>query len=148
MKIDPIYPVDYTIWLSTGEKIEIAEFDPGRIPALLDPEVLKITSELLSRCTHVPRKIMEEAKQGYDNGLKPILGTSPLGAMQKAGPPICRNIHSCAMAVKSVCTLRNYSKKKPLPICWEFESDNADAIALGTAIGQAWRQGQYVIIIK
>jgi len=147
MKIDPILPFEYTVHLSTGESIEVAELDPGRIPALSDPIVLKILSGMTDKCTFASREIMDEVHKGYDERFKVLLKSPPLGAMQKAGPPVCRQINDCAMAVKSVCTLRNYSKKTPLPLCWEFDSDNPEAVALGTVIGNAWRQGQYVIII-
>jgi hypothetical protein len=147
---------EYPLRLTTGETIQIAEIDSERSPALLIPQVRMALDGLLTQCCHVSREIMEEAKGGYDTNLKPLLRSSPIGCMIKAEPAICRHIESCAMALKSICTLHNCrSNSNPLPVCWEYSLPASIAhleirtaiIELGTLIGHSWRKNQFVIIV-
>ena len=153
--IPPTLADEYTIRLTTGETLGIAELDTERSPALLHPGVAAACEGLLRHCTRVPREIMEEAKSGYDGRFKPLLRASPNGCMLKSDPHGCRLIGDCAMAFKPVCTLRNIdTKHKPLPICWEYAAPPIDdlevhnaAVDLGSCIGHAWRRGLYVVVV-
>ncbi len=154
--IPPTIPDEYPLKLSTGELLEISEFDAERSPALQHPEIMVAVSGLIAQCAKVPRVVMEEAKKGYDRNFLRLLRGDPRGAMIKATPPGCGLHKQCAMET-SFCTLRSgpMTGKKPglLPLCWEFAAPSvslelrAPTIDLGTAIGQAWRRGRYVIII-
>ena len=96
--VPPTIADEYPIKLSTGETIQIAEIDAERSPALANLEVRKALDGLLQHCCRVSRKVMEEAKAGYDTQFKKLLRSQPIGCMLKAEPHQCRLINECAMA--------------------------------------------------
>jgi hypothetical protein len=153
--IPPTIADEYPIRLSTGETIQIAEIDAFRSPALANLHVLKVLDGLLKHCSSMSRKIVEEAKGGYDTNFKALLRAQPMGCMIKSNSPICLRINDCSMASKPVCTLHNcLPSKTPLPICWEFSPPpianlevRLAAIELGTIVGHAWRRGLYVCLV-
>lgn len=146
--------VDYELSLSDGSRITVVELDPARVADLLDAEVVRACSGMLERCTFAPRYALEEAKKGYDRELLKLL-RSPEGGLLRASPAVCRLISDCAMAAPPVCTLRNLRKGKGgIPQCWEYEPGEGlpervrrSAIELGTAVGSAWREGAYPVIV-
>ncbi len=143
--------VDYSLTLSNGERVSITEFDPARIPYMSAPEVLSAVRGLLERCTFAPREALESAKRGWDKDLLKLL-RSPEGGMARAGPPVCRLIKECAMAVPAECTLRSGAGR--FPICWEYDPGpglapvvRVAAVELGTAVGNAWRAGSHPVVV-
>ena len=146
--------VDYEISLSSGGRVVLVELDPGRIPELLDPDVVEACRGILERCTFAAREALEQAKRGYDKDLLRLL-RAPDGGLLRASSPVCRLIDDCAMAVPSACTLRNLRKGKAgLPQCWEYgppanlaEHVRRASIELGTAVGTAWREGSYPVVV-
>jgi len=152
-----IHPVDYTIDLSTGEELKIAEFDPERIPEMNDPEVIIASADVLDRCTRASREALESAKRGYDTELKSLLKTPPVGALLKISSPLCSERWSCSMYNKTECSTKNISRQGgAFPECWEaeanisikFPTDIIEASrALRTAVVHVWRHGTYAIIV-
>lgn len=152
-----IHPVEYIIDLSTGEDLQIAEFDPNRIPEMNNPDVMCASSDILDRCTKASREILEEAKHGYDSRLKPLLRTPPVGALLKFPFPLCSERLSCSMYDKTRCSTKNiFRQGGAFPECWEAEIDPlikfsttiiVASRALRTAIVHSWRQGMYSIIV-
>jgi len=155
--IPPAIADEYSLHLSTGETIKIAELDAERSPALNHPQILKVLDGLLKHCSHMSREVVEEAKGGYDANFKKLLRAQPTGCMAKAEPAICLLINECAMANKLVCTLHNcLPSKTSLPVCWEFSPSvpiasleiRSAIIDLGTIIGHSWGNGSFVIIVR
>lgn len=146
--------VDYNIRLSNGGRITVVELDPARAPELRDHEVLAACRTILERCTFATRAALEEAKKGYDRELLRSL-RAPDGGLVRAEPPICSQIHDCAMAVPAKCTLRNLRNgRSDLPQCWEYgppdglpEPVRRAATEVGTAVGNAWREWAYPILV-
>lgn len=146
--------VDYTISLSSGGRITIVELDSGRVPELHDQEVLVACRGILNRCTIATRTVLEEAKKGYDKELLRVL-RAPDGGLMRAEPHVCRLIQDCAMAVPDKCTLRNLRRGRPnFPQCWEYDPPDGlsepvrrAAIEIGTAVGNAWREWAYPILV-
>jgi hypothetical protein len=149
---EPIVPVEYELTLSDGQRMAISELDTELIPAV--HLVRGALESFISRCASLTRFEVEEAKRGYDKMLRQAL-RSPMAGLARAEPPVCRLREECIMFSAQKCTLRNSSiKGGSFPFCWEYDASRAlgplqgAAIALGTALGQAWRIGRYVVLIK
>ncbi len=141
-------PIEYSLVLSTGETIEIAEID---LDFVLDKSenVMSGAAPILALCGHVTRAIMEESKSGYDANLKLLL-RDPWRAMMKLSDPVCSEIKSCAMANEKECTTRyNNGKKGKFPICFSYNPNQISygAKMLCDTIIQLWRRGLYVVIV-
>lgn len=145
----------YSILLSTGETLEIAEIpvramDSWTKKALEEP----IRSEIrgvLSLCTKAPHSAMEDAKIGYTKPLERLIRISPIGALTKLDRPMCAHAKDCIMVQGPACSARPAAKK--FPECWDyslltetFEDGHSAAQELAKAIVMAWRDGKYVVI--
>lgn len=147
MTTDLITPTEYSLELSTGEKIHLSEFDPELIPELADPKIVLACSHILVHATWMPRAVVEEAKRGLDTRFNLLLRTSSIGCLLKAIRPDCALRKSCQMAAPG-CTLRNISGKKgKFPDCWTYEGGSLRAEALGSAVARAWKEGRYAVMV-
>lgn len=132
-------PDEYVLFLRTGERVEISEFAYERIPDLM--EAVASLGELLRGCTVLTRKAVESAKRGDDVELCKAL-RDPLSGMLKMEDPACSQRKDCAMFDRGVCTARNRSRRKPVPICYE-----SSAGLLASAVVLAGAAGRRVIIV-
>ena len=87
------------------------------------------------------RKAVESAKRGDDVELCKAL-RDPLSGMLKMEDPACSQRKDCAMFDRGVCTARNRSRRKPVPICYE-----SSAGLLASAVVLAGAAGRRVIIV-
>lgn len=157
--VERIEPFCYHIDLTTGERIEIAEFDPEHIPSLLNPIIQEACKSIFGTCTFVERAVMEEAKRGLDTRFKKLMRSGPMGSLLKVLNPVCADTKDCVMYDHGKCTTRFIKKNVGgFPECWmgtpelskrklspaEFRT----ATAIITSIVHAWREGQRVVIIS
>jgi hypothetical protein len=147
-----IQPIDYSITLSTNERIDIIEIDVNTVPGLDDPDVASALP--LSRCMNLTRDIIEDAKRGNDRIFRDLF-RSPLSGLMKVEPHICRLHKDCVFYNKRNCSARMIEGRHHLPICWEYESpahlnDEKRFLVsmIGTEIVLAWANDQVVVIIK
>lgn len=127
-------PDEYVLTLRTGERVEVSEFAYERIPELL--EAVTKLGDLLRGCTVLTRKAVEEAKRGDDSELCKAL-RDPLSGMLRMLEPFCSQRKDCAMFDRNVCTARNRSARKPVPVCYESSSGQlASAVVLAGAAGR------------
>jgi hypothetical protein len=153
--IKSIHPFDYTLTLSTGECIDIAEIDTEVVPSLNDSDVISALSILLSKCVNITRVSMEETKRGYDRDFRSVF-RSPISGLIKNESHICRLRHECSMFAIDTCSTHTIRKNRSMiPICWEYESPTnlsrekqSIVMMIGTVIIQAWRANQIVVIIR
>jgi hypothetical protein len=152
-----IEPVEYTLYLNTGERIEVLELDVERVEALQILEVTENLPKLLSLCNSVTRLAIEEAKRGYSDKLENQLRTSPIAALLKIDKPKCVEFRQCPVVKKLNCDTTKIvdSKRKLLPICWEYSIDEkltgmnrVLAIDLARHIVHAWSHRIYVLITR
>jgi hypothetical protein len=147
-----IQPIDYSITLSTNERINIIEIDVDTIPDLSDPEIASALSLLLSRCMNLTREDIEDAKRGNDRVFRDSY-RSPISGLMKIEPHICRLHGDCVFYNKQICSAR-MMERRHLPICWEYESPHLSdekcfiITMVGTEIVQAWANNQIVVIVK
>jgi len=149
-------PVEYHLYLNTGEHIEVLELDEGRIDALRIPEIKEALANLLSLCNPVSRLAVEEAKRGYSDKLESQLKTPPVAALLKIDKPKCIESKKCPIKKNDCITTEVAGKKKKyLPICWEYAvSDDISrfnrvlAMDLSRHIVHAWNQNIYVLTIS
>jgi len=130
--------VDYLVELETGERMEVAELDPERVPELRDPAVLAAAAPVLDRCTRMPRRVLESAKVGHSREFEALLGTPPIGCLLKLERPVCAEIDVCATADRAKCTTRYVAPRRHgaigmFPPCWEFEVGEADPVTAARA---------------
>ncbi len=146
--------VEYFLPLSNGESLLVSELDPGRHPPLADPVVASLADAALSRCSRVTRAALEDAKNGYTEGLESQLRTPPLGCLLMMARPECAEIPTCATADRRRCTSRYAEKGRPaFPHCWTSTvgvAGTAEQVSyardLVDSIVDAWRQGRYVVL--
>lgn len=151
--MNPIIPFEYTLYLSTGETLEISEIDLSIIQA--SDQILSLCHPIISQCTFVTREELEQAKGQYDSPFKAKLRSFPPGCLTKNRNPVCSQIDSCIMADKKKCTTKNISKTGGnFPRCWTFQLDEVDslvkfqAIELADVVIHCWREGRLVIIVQ
>lgn len=127
-------PDEYVLYLRTGECIEVSEFAHERIPEFM--EAVASLGGLLRGCTVLTREAVEAAKRGDDAELCKAL-RDPLAGMLKMEDPVCSQKKDCAMFDREVCTARNRSWRKPVPICYESSAGLlASAVVLAGAAGR------------
>jgi hypothetical protein len=138
---------EYSLFISTGEHINISEFDPDLFSDIWNPSIEAAVKPVIDLCTIVSRPIVEMAKMGYDTELKSLL-RSPIGALLRLNKSVCAQIKTCPMADIKTCTTKNVSAKAGLfPICWEYYIEDHNASSIINAIVHAWRQNRYVFFI-
>jgi len=152
-----IYPIEYSIELSTGESVLVSELDPGRISGLLDPAVVEAATPVLNRCARMPRAALEAAKMGHSKHFEELMSTPPIGALMKLERHLCAERYECAI-VKPNCTTRNVVRRGPpgrFPVCWEYEvPDGTDPVVafmardLAGCVVLAWRAGRIAVIVE
>jgi hypothetical protein len=151
-----VEPVEYTLYLNTGERIEVLELDAERIEALRIPEITMALSKLLSLCNSITRLAVEEAKRGYSDKLESQLRTSPVAALLKIDKPKCVEFRQCPAVKKLNCDTTKIadSRKKLLPICWEYSVseeltgvNRVMAVDLARHIVHAWSHRMYILTI-
>lgn len=133
--------VEYSLSLSTGERVDVSEYDYERTPA-----VLSLPEDVLEGCSMLAREDVESAKRGYDFVLRNSM-RDPLSGMLKMRDPVCALIRECAMADRKVCTSKNVRGRKKLPVCWEHASEDLDVRAVVSSIVLAWAAGRRVILV-
>jgi len=154
-----IISTDFIIKLETGEKIHVVELDPERIIEINNEKVKNLMKNILSRCTKMPRYVIETAKLGGTREFEKLMNTPPVGCLLKIDKPVCAEINSCLMANKQKCTTKflNMKSKNYLgkfPICWEYEiektEDNAyyEARNLASFIVLSWKENKLVVIVE
>jgi len=149
-----IEPIRYCLQLNTDEAIEILELDPERETILKDIAVGSALSPILEHCSYVTRVSVEEAKKHYSKKLENLLRTAPIGALIKLDR-LCSLINDCPMSSTKECITSNITRKSKFPVCWEYgieeklsNDDLTVARDLANHIVQAWRAGQYVLVIN
>lgn len=153
-----ISPLEYEIELETGERMSVAEFDPGRVPCLSDPEVLRAAAPVLKRCSRIPRPVLESAKMGHSREFEELVGTPPVGCLLRLERPVCAEIGFCASADPVRCTTRYVAPGRRwavgrFPPCWEFEVLDerpevaSGARALAASVVAAWRGGRVAVLV-
>ena len=141
---------DYTIWLSTGEELQVTE--------IADLEFSKSGLEdvepVLSLCTKLSHRELEEAKEGYDSALKSKMKSPPVGCLLRFEHPICAEIKRCSMADPKKCSTKHTSRGGgKFPICWTCSrslpknQEQSDLTYMCNIIVHAWRQGRHVIVV-
>lgn len=148
-----VHLVEYELGLSTGERILVAEADPGLHPGIAAGVVLAACESVVARVPRVTREVADCAKLGDDAGLKAAMKAQPAGALLKVKNHVCSQAGDCAMFTKN-CSARNVKGQRGLfPECWEYEPEadagdlDPDARGLGTAVVHAWRDGRYVLLV-
>lgn len=148
-----LHPAEYSLRLSTGEQVEVSEFDSERHPELADQAVRAACASVLDRVPSVPLADMEAAKVGDDRALRAALKAQPAGALQMVKGHRCSLFRECAMR-SDRCSTRRVRRGRPdFPECWEFGPDGpagdaeAGARAAGTAVVHAWRSGRYALLV-
>lgn len=146
---------EYSLSLTTGERIDVSELDPGLLGEEWSEAVAAAVRPLTDMCAHVPREAVEAAKLGYDTELKRLL-RDPVGCLVMLDRPVCSVIRDCPMAVREKCTTRNATARKGglFPVCWEWQvPDDLDPVlepavqAAAQAIVHAWRQKRHVLVV-
>lgn len=140
-----ILPAEYILTLSTGETIEVSEYDSGRFPILESAPDMAPVLDVLQRCAVMTRDDVESAKRGWDAALRIAL-RDPLSGLLKILRPDCVHTGSCIMADKRVCTTRNVSGRKRIPPCFEHNSDE-QVRHLMSSIVMAWAAKRRVIVV-
>jgi hypothetical protein len=146
--------IEYPLGLSSGEDILVSELDQGRHPPLVDPVVAALADPALSRCSRVSRDALEDAKNGYTEGLESQLRTPPRGCLLMMARPECAEVKVCATADPGRCTARYSERGRPaFPHCWTFrvegpgtEEQRSYARDLVDSVVDAWRSGRVVVI--
>lgn len=146
--------VEYALPLSSGETILVSELDQGRHPPLSDPAVAALADAALSRCSRVTRNALEDAKNGYTEGLESQLRTPPRGCLLMMSGPECAEASTCATADRRKCSARYAERGRPaFPYCWTSAVEGPgtaeqrfQARDLVDSIVDAWRSGRYVVI--
>lgn len=153
MPLTQFHPFEYTLRLSTGETVEVSQFDSVMHQQLASPAVAAACASVLARVPRVSQEVMEAAKMGDDRALRSALRAQPAGALMMVLKPVCAMAGECAMHSRA-CTARNVGKRGgQFPECWEFEPDcpagaeEGDARGAGTAIVMAWRAGRHAVIV-
>jgi len=150
--MNPAFPNEYVLHLSTGETIQVSELDLSILGA--SPAILAHFAPLQALCTQLTRSQLEEAKGGYDEALKSKLRSPPVGCLIKNPAPVCSLIASCSMANKKECTTKNVTKRGgKFPDCWTVETgklqgfERAWAAELSDVVIHAWRAGRHVFVV-
>lgn len=154
--INPIYPVEYSIRLTTNEVIDISEYDYELVPVLKDERVVLNGHDFLRFCPTISREVLEELKRGYDTRFKGIARKPPMSALLNIESKFCRIREECTMYNLKSCTAnRILGGKIDFPICFEYEppkfiSEEIQSIvsALGTSIVHAWKQNRIVVLVN
>lgn len=140
-----IFPVEYSISLSTGERVDISEYDSGRFPVLEDVVAMRPVLDVLQRCAVMSREDVESAKRGWDAAFR-VAMRDPVAGLLKILRPDCVHVGSCIMADRKVCTSRNVSGAKRIPPCFEHNSEG-EVQRLMTSIVFAWTEKRRVIVV-
>lgn len=140
-----ILPNEYSLTLSTGERLDFSEYDSGRFPILESVADMALVRDILERCAVMSREDVESAKRGWDAVLR-VAMRDPLSGLLKILRPVCVHAGDCIMVDKPVCTARNVSGRKGIPPC--FEHDSAGSVqAIVTSIVFAWASKRRVIVV-
>jgi hypothetical protein len=153
-----MYTFEYSLVLSTGEKLAISEVVVGALDswcarAFSDPNAKRAIAPILALCTKAPPNVMDDAKIGHTKPLEKLLKTPPIGALMKIDKPICSSFKSCASANAS-CTTQFVGKNKSFPKCWDYYVTDPDNFTNSMSAAQelvkdivmAWRDSRYVVI--
>lgn len=148
-----LHPAEYTLRLSTGEAVEVSQFDSVSHPQLASPAVRAACASVLDRVPTVTREVMEAAKVGDDRALRSALKAQPSGALVMVRNHRCAQWGDCVMHGKA-CTTTNVRKRVgQFPECWEYEpeakagDEEGDARGVGTAVVHAWRGGRHALFV-
>ncbi len=154
--INPIYPIEYSIRLTTNEVIDISEYDYELVPILKDEQVVLNGHDFLRFCPTISREILEELKRGYDTRFKSLMRKPPVSSLLNLERKFCRIREDCTMHnLRNCTTKRLMGGKIDFPICFEHEppkfiSEEIQSLvsALGTSIVHAWRQNRIAVLIN
>lgn len=154
-----IISTDFIIKLETNEEIHVVELDPERVIEITNEKVKNLIDNILSRCTKMPRHVVETAKLGGTREFEKLMSTPPIGCLLKIDKPVCAEINTCLSANKQKCTTRflNVKSKTHLgrfPVCWEYDTEKAEddiyymARNLASFIILSWKINRLVVIIE
>lgn len=123
--------LDYNIFLSTGEKIQVVELEYQED---MDPEILDL-------CGRMSRATLEEVKVGDDFQFRKQLKGAPDRNLIRCRGRLCSETPYCTMKTGD-CVPGQFKKGKSLlPICYNAP-DEFYSICI-----HAWREDKYVIVV-
>jgi len=142
--------VDYHIKLSNGETINIAELDLNRVDDLYIREYFSVKRKIVQWIPFIPRKIIEEAKTGYDSNFKKYLGSPPQAVLNRIDNTKCNERYFCASYRPDLCTLKPSIQKREgdYPRCWLYESIMKSERLILSSLIFKMKEGFHIIIVS